>query len=85
LVEMLKQKENSPLSFDKQAVMIYAGIKWYLDTIQLSDVAQYEQKIYDKLDTTYKSLSDKIVSERKLSDDIEDQIKILVQEVADEF
>jgi F0F1-type ATP synthase alpha subunit len=51
----------------------------------LSDVAHYEQKIYDKLDTTYKSLSDKIVSERKLSDDIEDQIKILVQEVADEF
>jgi F0F1-type ATP synthase alpha subunit len=32
---MLKQKENSPLSFDKQAVMIYAGIKGYLENIVL--------------------------------------------------
>jgi len=85
LVEMLKQKENSPLSFDKQAVMIYAGIKGYLENIALWDIVSYEQKLYDKLDTTYKVLSDKIIAERKLSDDIEDQIKILVQEVADEF
>ena len=27
LVEMLKQKENSPISFHKQAVMDYSGIK----------------------------------------------------------
>ena len=27
LVEMLKQMENNPISFHKQAVMIYAGIK----------------------------------------------------------
>lgn len=82
---MLKQKENSPLSFDKQAILIYAGIKGYLDSIGLTDVAVYEQKLYDKLDTTYKSLSEQILSERKLSDDIEAQIKVLVQEVADEF
>ncbi len=85
LVEMLKQKENSPLSFDKQAVMIYAGIKGYLENIALWDIASYEQKLYDKLATTYKTLSEQILSERKLSDDIEDQIKILTQEVADEF
>jgi F-type H+/Na+-transporting ATPase subunit alpha len=85
LVEMLKQKENTPLSFDKQAILIYAGIKWYLDNIWLNDVVVYEQKLYDKLDTTYKHLSKKILSEKKLSDDIELQIKILVKEVSDEF
>ncbi len=85
LVEMLKQKENSPLSFDKQAILIYAGIKGYLDTVSITDVVTYEQKLYDKLDTTYKSLSEQILSERKLSEDIEEKIKVLVQEVADEF
>jgi hypothetical protein len=30
-------------------------------------------------------LSDKIIAERKLSDDLEDQIKVLIKEVADEF
>ena len=82
---MLKQKENSPLSFDKQAILIYAGIKGYLDTVSITDVVTYEQKLYDKLDTTYKSLSEQILSERKLSEDIEEKIKVLVQEVADEF
>lgn len=85
LVEMLKQKENSPLSFDKQAVMIYIGIKWYLDAISLNDVSVYEQKLYEKLNTTYKSLSEKILLEKKLSDEIEEQIKLLAQEIADEF
>ena len=46
---MLKQKENSPLSFDKQAILIYAGIKGYLDTVSITDVILYEQKIYDKM------------------------------------
>lgn len=82
---MLKQKENSPLSFDKQAILIYAGIKGYLDTVSITDVVTYEQKLYDKLDTTYKSLSEQILSERKLSEDIEEKIKVLVQEVADEL
>jgi hypothetical protein len=37
------------------------------------------------LDTTYTTLSDKILSEKKLTDEIEDQIKVLAKEVADEF
>ena len=65
--------------------MIYAGIKWYLDTLAISDVAKYEQALYEKLDTTYTTLSDKILSEKKLTDEIEDQIKVLAKEVADEF
>jgi F-type H+-transporting ATPase subunit alpha len=85
LVEMLKQIENNPISFHKQAVMIYAGIKGYLDTLAISDVAKYEQALYEKLDTTYTTLSDKILSEKKLTEEIEDQIKVLAKEVADEF
>jgi len=45
----------------------------------------YEQSLYEKLDTTHKLLSEKILSEKKLTDEIEDQIKVLVKEVADEF
>ena len=85
MVEMLKQIENNPISFHKQAIMIYAGINWYLDALQVKQVAMYEQSLYEKLDTTHKLLSEKILSEKKLTDEIEDQIKVLVKEVADEF
>ncbi|AKH32744.1 ATP synthase subunit alpha [candidate division SR1 bacterium Aalborg_AAW-1] len=85
LVEMLKQKENSPLSFHKQALINYAGIKGYIDQIELSDIATFEQKLYDKLDTTHTSLSDKILSDRKLTEEIETQMKELIQDVVDEM
>lgn len=84
MVEMLKQKENNPVSFHKQAVMIYAGINGYLDTIPVKSVALYEQSLYEKLDTTYVSLSEKILSEKKLTEEIEAQIQTLVKEVKEE-
>lgn len=85
LVEMLKQSENSPISFDKQSVMIYAGVKGYLDTVNLSDVSVFEKRVYEKLDTSHKALSDMIKKDKKLTDEIEAEIKVLVQEVVDEF
>ena len=85
MVEMLKQMENNPISFHKQAVMIYAGINGYLDTIEVKQVAGYEQSLYGKLDTTHKALSDKILSEKKLTDEVEAEIKVLVKEVAEEI
>lgn len=85
MVEMLKQAENSPLSFHKQVVLIYAGINGYLDTIPVSSIRSFEQKLYDKLDTTFSDLSDKILSEKKLTDEIEERIKALCAEVRDEF
>ena len=85
LVELLKQKENSPLSFHKQAAALYAGTKWYLDSIDISDIATFEQNLYNKLDTTHTTLSEKILSEKKLTEDIEHGMKELITNVVDEM
>ncbi len=84
LVEMLKQMENNPISFHKQAVMMYAGINGYLDSLAISQVADYEKSLYEKLDTTYKTLSDKILSEKKLTDEVEVMIKEICKETVEE-
>lgn len=85
MVEMLKQKENNPIPFYKQAVMIYAGINGYLDNLAVKSVSAYEQSLYEKLDTTHKSLADQIINEKKLSDDIEAQIKALAAQLGEEI
>jgi F-type H+-transporting ATPase subunit alpha len=85
MVEMLKQKENNPISFHKQAILIYAGINGYLDTLNIKDVFAYEEMLYERLDTTHKQLSEKILTHKKLSDDIETEIKDLVKDLAEEF
>ena len=85
LVEMLKQKENSPLPFYKQAVLLYAGIKWYLDGLALNQISTFEAMLYDKLETTHKGLVEQILKERKLTEAIEQQMKTLIEETSDEI
>lgn len=85
LVEILKQEENSPLLFSYQAVVIYIALKWYIDKIALNEIKHFEKNIYEKLDTTYKHLHEKITQEKKLSDEIEENIKKLAEEALDEL
>ena len=85
LVEMLKQKENSPLPFYKQAVLLYAGIKWYLDGLELNQISTFEAMLYDKLETTHKGLVEQILKGKKLTEAIEQQMKTLIEETSDEI
>ena len=85
LVEILKQNENSPLSYSYQAVVIYIALKWYIDKLALNEIKHFEKNIYEKLDTTYKYLNEKILQDKKLTGEIEDNIKKLAEEVLDEL
>ena len=82
---MMKQKQNSPIPFYKQALMIYAGVNGYLDVIAVSNVASFEQSLYDKMDTTYKGLAEAIEKEKQLTDDIEKKMKEVINSVVEEY
>jgi F-type H+-transporting ATPase subunit alpha len=85
MVELLKQKENSPLHFSKQSVILYAWINWYLDKVPLQKIREYEQSIYDKLETTFSYLKEKIISDKKLTDEIQEDIRTLLGELQTEY
>jgi len=84
LMEMLKQTNDSPIPFYKQAVLIYMGINGYFEKIPLDDIKHVEKKIYQKLDTTYRSLAQEIQNEKDLTKEIEKQIKNLIGEIIKE-
>ena len=50
LVEMLKQQQYSPVSVEKQIALIFAGTKGYIDDLEISQIAIFEQELYDFLD-----------------------------------
>lgn len=79
MTELLKQAPNSPLPFYKQATMIYAGINWYLDDIEVDQVLQFEELLYDKLDTTFKDLVKTMEKEQNLTDEIQDGMKKAIE------
>ncbi len=85
LVEMFKQWPNAPIAFYKQSVLIYAGINWYLDKLEIKQLAQFEKSLYEKMDASYISLSEMIKDKQDLTPDIEIEIKKLLDELISEF
>ena len=67
MVEALKQDVFSPIPFEKQVALIYAGTKGWLDKIPAADVRGFEQALYSKLDDE-KSILEAIRSSGKLED-----------------
>ena len=49
LVEILKQTDGEPLSFDKQVIIIYAATNGYMDDVDLKDVKEFELGLSDFL------------------------------------
>jgi F-type H+/Na+-transporting ATPase subunit alpha len=85
LVEMLKQANNDPIPFYKQAVLIYAGINGYIDELAINKVLDFEKLLYQKMDTTHESLTKIIIKEEALTDAIEEWIKKLIAEAYEEI
>lgn len=49
IVEVLKQKRNSPVSAGCQVAIVYAVIHGYLDQVPVDKVPDYEARLYEKL------------------------------------
>ena len=84
LTELLKQGQYEPLSVEEQVVDIYAGVKGYLDNIEISDIAKFEVTLLSSLRES-KDILDAIKTKAALDDDIEKSITSLIEQVSKEF
>jgi F-type H+-transporting ATPase subunit alpha len=67
LTEVLKQDQYVPLPVEKQILIIYAGNRGFLDEVKVSQVKDYERKLYDYLEKEHADLL-KDVAEKKMID-----------------
>ena len=85
LTELLKQPQYSPLLMEEQVVVIYAGTRGYLDDVAVGDVVRYEADLLAHLRGQKKALLDKIAKEKALTDDIEADIKAVLDDFTKSF
>ncbi|MBO4636939.1 MAG: F0F1 ATP synthase subunit alpha [Clostridiales bacterium] len=71
IVEVLKQKRNSPVSMGCQVAIVYAVINGYLDPYPVERVAEYEGKLYEKLTNDYQYFLERIEQNQFEEFDIE--------------
>ena len=50
LTELLKQPQFSPLPIEKQIVAVFAGVRGYLDNIDISEVSSFEKGLFKFMD-----------------------------------
>lgn len=60
IVEVLKQKRNSPLQVGCQVAIIYAVTHGYLDSIPVDKISEYEAKLHDKMQTDKTELLERL-------------------------
>jgi F-type H+-transporting ATPase subunit alpha len=81
LREMLKQKQNSPISVEEQVAIIYAGINGYLDPIPVSEVKGFVEKLRSYLRNSAPQFISSIQSEKKLSPENEELLKKILTDL----
>ena len=77
ILEVLKQKNSSPVPVEKQVAILYAVTKNVLSEVPVADVAEYEKGLYLRLDQDADGIAamDAIRSTGKLEADTEEHLK----------
>ena len=77
IVEVLKQKRSAPVDVGCQVAIVYAVINGYLNDVEPKDVAAYEQKLYEYLQSRYSSLLERIELGKWDNEEIEEMKQAL--------
>ncbi|NIZ03892.1 F0F1 ATP synthase subunit alpha [Thalassospira lucentensis] len=85
LTELLKQPQYSPLKVEEQVVVIYAGVKGYLDGVDVSKIRAFEEQFLSDIRSSGADILDAIRTEKVLSDDSETKLKAFLDKFAKTF
>src|SRR4051794_47580 len=75
LVELLKQKQISPLNFGKQIAIIFAGTNGYIDDLPIEQVRDFENELYKYMDAINPNLAKSIEEKKTLDDALKADLK----------
>ena len=85
LLEILKQKQYSPINTEKQIALIFAGSQGFLDEIDIDRLSEFEEKLYDFLDASHSEILSNIRESGIISDEDSDKLKNALSDFAKGF
>ncbi|MFA5233373.1 MAG: F0F1 ATP synthase subunit alpha [Sulfurimonas sp.] len=81
MVEVLKQPPFSPLSVEKQVLIIFAGNEGFFDDMNPSNVVRFESELYPFIEASYPQIFENIRSTSK----VDDNTNALMKKALEEF
>ena len=85
LTELLKQGQYAPLPVEEQVVSIFAGVRGYLDEIDVNNVTRFEQGLLSEIRSSGSKILSSIRDEQELSDKTDKALTDFVDVYAKKF
>ena len=64
----------------EQVIVIFCGVRGYLDDIDLSEIKNFVKKVYEKVKSSNPEIIQSIQSTGKLEDKTDQQLKKIIEE-----
>jgi len=71
LTELLKQSQFSPLTIEQQVFVLFAGVKGYLDKIDIKRINNFERALLTDLSQSHSELLNTIKTKKSISPEFE--------------
>ena len=85
MVELLKQGQYLPLSVAKQVIVIWVGSRGYYDDVPVDNIGQFEKEFLAFCEEKYPDIEHKLAAEKKISDELEAELKKAVEQFKKQF
>jgi F-type H+-transporting ATPase subunit alpha len=86
LTELLKQKQYVPMAAEEQVTLLYAGVRGFLDKVDTTQIAKFEEMFLDTLKSKHNHVLQDISSRGLLTKETDDELKnILTDFVATHY
>jgi F-type H+-transporting ATPase subunit alpha len=85
LTELLKQAQFSPMTIEDQVVSIFAGVRGYLDAIEVGRIGDFERQLLSEMKAKAPEILTTIRDEKAISDATEGKLKEFMDAFAKNF
>jgi F-type H+/Na+-transporting ATPase subunit alpha len=85
LTELLKQPQFSPMATEEEVLSIYAGVKGFLDGIDVRDVGRFEKAMLSEIRAKQPDILTAIATEKQISPQTEEKLKAFLDAFAKTF
>jgi len=80
VVEMLKQKNNSPLAFEKQVVSLFFITNGYGKDFPTNEMLAIESELFEKMENESPEIMNEIRTSKKLEDETKEKLSTFIEE-----
>ena len=85
IVEVLKQKRNRPVAVEDQVCIFYAVTHDFLKEVKVSDVAEYETGLYERMEAQHSDVLNAIRESGQLSRETEEALRQALESYTRDF